>query len=103
MRVIGWIGLIVGVLSLYPMGLFATEDLVWVWMGQPPEVYPEWGYILYGIPAAVLAILSGAPLALAKRHGARPGWLHWGALAVNILSAALCLYLLGFALWAYAT
>ena len=103
MRAVGWIGLIAGVLALYPMGLFATEDHVWVWLGEPPEVYPEWGYLLFGIPAALLAILSGAPLALARRHGARASWPQWIALVVSLLSVILCVYLIGFAAWAYAT
>ena len=103
LRAAGWIGLVVGVLALYPMGLFGTADHVWKWMGAPPEIYPEWGYLLYGIPAALLAIMSGAPLAMAHRHGGRASWPHWVALVISMLSVSLCLYLLGFAAWAYAT
>jgi len=103
LRATGWMGLIVGVLALYPMGLFATEDLVWEWMGAPSEVYPEWGYLLFGIPAALLAILSGAPLALARRQGSRAAWPQWLAAVITLLSVLLCLYLLGIAAWAYTS
>lgn len=53
------------------MGLGAFTPLAWIAMGRPGDTYPEWLFLLYGMPAALALMLVAAIRAWALQRRAR--------------------------------
>ncbi|KQY95629.1 MULTISPECIES: hypothetical protein [unclassified Brevundimonas] len=80
--------------SLWANGLFTITDRAWVIMGTPPEVHPEWLYLLAGLPLALTA-LTGFSCSLWARFVGRPGrGLELVVLALSTTALAASIQLL---------
>lgn len=88
--------LIVAIPALGAMALFSSTPWVWEWMGRG-ESYPELGFLVLGVPAAMVAVGAG-------------GWIAWAAsdrlslIIAHILNFAglmICMWLSWVALTAF--
>ena len=96
-----YLPLIAAVASFATMWVFAEHPLVWKWMGRPNEVYPEFIFLIFGLPAGIVAVASGLWIACAPhRSGGRPRSTKI-AQVINTLAVAICAGLMAFALWAF--
>jgi hypothetical protein len=92
-------GLAAGLIALGAMWVFASEPLVWEWMGRPPEVYPELIYALFGLPAGIIACAAGGWVAFRTRSEQRAGLVLKSATVVNVIAVLFCILLVFTAVW----
>lgn len=85
--------LVMAVAAFVAMWLFADRPWIWEWMGRPPEVYPEVAFLIFGLPAAALAIGSGGWIAWKARASAEPSWTLPIAGVIYGIALAICLCL----------
>ncbi len=85
-------------LAIWPL---SSEPIVWEWMGRPPEVYPEIGFAIFGLPASIVAVGSAAFIAWKAAPSATGLWLLTAMRAVNGLALAICFLVLSAALMAF--
>lgn len=96
-----FVALIAGVAALIAMWTFTDKPYIWEWMGRPNEVYPEIGFLVFGLPAALVSVASGGWIVWAARPSATPSWTLTIARVISGIALAICLWLSGFALSAF--
>ncbi len=66
---LGFLALALAFLVLMSLGTFTP--LAWIAMGRPDATYPEWLFLLHGMPAALALVLVAAIRAWVIRRGTR--------------------------------
>lgn len=80
-----WSLLAASLCSVWLNANFAFTDQAWVLMGEPPEVYPEWFYLLVGLPLAITAAVGFGAWILALWIGPPNPKILWPMLALAFL------------------
>lgn len=96
-----FLALIAALAALAAMWNFTSTSMVWEWMGRPSEVYPEMAFLVFGLPAAIVAIASGVWIAIKARASASQSWTLTLARGANVIGLAICAWLCWFALSAF--
>jgi hypothetical protein len=96
-----FVALIAGVAALVAMWTFTDKPYIWEWMGRPDEIYPEVAFLVFGLPAALVSVVSGGWIVWAARPSARASWTLTIARVTNGIALAICLWLSWFALSAF--
>lgn len=96
-----FLALVAALAALVVMWRLSDTPLVWEWMGRPSEVYPEVAFLVFGVPAAIVAIASGAWVAIKAHPTATRSWTLTLARIVNVIALAICAWLCWFALSAF--
>ncbi|MNQ84305.1 hypothetical protein D3C85_994290 [compost metagenome] len=98
-----FLALIAAIAAFLAMWTFTDRPLVWEWMGRPNEVYPEMGFLVFGLPASLVAVGSGAYIAWKARASTEPSGALTIARILSFVALAICAWLSWFALSAFLT
>ena len=88
-----FLALIAAVAALVAMWTFTDKPWIWEWMGRPNEAYPEVVFLVFGLPAAIVAVGSGGWIAWEMRASAGHSWTLTIAGVISGIALTICLRL----------